>query len=101
MYRQGSHTQYDIQYHLVWTTKYRYKVLNGKVAERARELIRQGCEAKGITIIQGSDVTDRETILENYEYYNSAIESVIIEDTKLLPHLEKSQLTNNTIKCYI
>ena len=54
MYRQGSHTQYDIQYHLVWTTKYRYKVLNGKVAERARELIRQGCEAKGITIIQGS-----------------------------------------------
>lgn len=54
MYRQGSHTQYDIQYHLVWTTKYRYKVLNGKVAERARELIRQGCEAKGITIIQGA-----------------------------------------------
>ena len=54
MYRQGSHMQYDIQYHLVWTTKYRYKVLNGKVAERARELIRQGCEAKGITIIQGS-----------------------------------------------
>lgn len=54
MYRKGSHTQYDIQYHLVWTTKYRYKVLNGKVAERLRELIRQGCEAKGITIIQGS-----------------------------------------------
>ena len=54
MMRKGSHTQYDIQYHLVWTTKYRYKVLNGKVAERARELIRQGCEARGITIIQGS-----------------------------------------------
>ena len=35
-------------------TKYRYKVLNGKVAERLRELIRQGCESKGITIIQGS-----------------------------------------------
>ena len=54
-----------------------------------------------ITIIQGSEVQDRKTILENYEYYNSAIESVVIEDTKLLPHLEKSQLTNNTIKCYI
>ena len=54
MNRKGSHTQYDIQYHLVWTTKYRYKVLNGKVAERLRELIRQGCESKGITIIQGS-----------------------------------------------
>ena len=54
MNRVGSHTQYDIQYHIVWTTKYRYKVLNGKVAERLRELIRQGCEARGITIIQGS-----------------------------------------------
>ena len=54
MNRKGSHTQYDIQYHIVWTTKYRYKVLNGKVAERLRELIRQGCEAKSITIIQGA-----------------------------------------------
>ena len=54
MYRKSSHAQYDIQYHIVWTTKYRYKVLNGKVAERARELIRQGCEARGITIIQGT-----------------------------------------------
>ncbi len=54
MNRNGSHTQYDIQYHLVWTTKYRYKILNGRVAERLRELIRQGCEARDITIIQGS-----------------------------------------------
>ena len=54
MNRKGSHTQYDIQYHIVWTTKYRYKVLKGKVAERLRELICQGCEARGITIIQGT-----------------------------------------------
>lgn len=54
MYRKSSHAQYDIQYHIVWTTKYRYRVLRGKVAERARELIRQGCEARGITIIQGT-----------------------------------------------
>ena len=52
--RKGSHTQYDIEYHIVWTTKYRYKVLRGKIAEKARELIRQGCEARGITIIRGS-----------------------------------------------
>jgi putative transposase len=38
-YRKGSHTIYDIQYHFVWVTKYRYKVLKGEVAERARELI--------------------------------------------------------------
>jgi putative transposase len=52
--KYGSHTVYDIQYHVVWTTKYRYKILNGKVAERLRELIRQGCEARKITIVRGS-----------------------------------------------
>ena len=54
MERKGSHTEYDIQYHIVWTTKYRYRILQGKVAERLRELIRQGCEARSITIIQGA-----------------------------------------------
>lgn len=49
--KNESHTQYDIQYHIVWTTKYRYKILDKKVAIRLRELMRQGCEAKGITIV--------------------------------------------------
>jgi putative transposase len=26
-YRKGAHTVYDIKYHLVWVTKYRYHVL--------------------------------------------------------------------------
>ncbi|WP_223070528.1 IS200/IS605 family transposase [Paenibacillus caui] len=50
----GSHTRYDIEYHIVWTTKYRYKVLQGAVAERLRELIRQGIEARNIKIVRGS-----------------------------------------------
>ena len=54
-FRKGSHTVYDIQYHVVWTTKYRYPVLQGKIAERTRELIRQGCSAREITIIRGSE----------------------------------------------
>ena len=52
--RKGAHTQYDIQYHIVWITKYRYKILNGKIAYSLRELIRQGCEARNIQIIKGS-----------------------------------------------
>ena len=51
---KGNHTQYDIEYHIVWTTKYRYKVLKGKIAERLRILINQGCKARGITIIRGN-----------------------------------------------
>ena len=53
-YRNGSHTVYDIKYHFVWITKYRYKILGGHVALRLRELLKQGCEAQGITIIKGN-----------------------------------------------
>ena len=40
-YRRGSHSLYDFKYHLVWCTKYRYRVLTGQVGERARALKRQ------------------------------------------------------------
>jgi putative transposase len=52
-YKKGPHTVYDIQYHLVWVTKYRYHVLKGDIALRAREIIRQTCEARNITILSG------------------------------------------------
>lgn len=52
--KKGSHTQYSIEYHIVWTTKYRYKVIEGKIAERLREILRQSCNKRGITIIRGS-----------------------------------------------
>lgn len=38
--RKTVHVLYDIEYHIVWTTKYRYRVLENKIAERARTLIR-------------------------------------------------------------
>jgi len=52
-YRTGSHTVYNIEYHFVWVTKYRYKVLTGDVAVRVRELVRQTCEAFEIRILSG------------------------------------------------
>jgi putative transposase len=52
-YRYGSHTVYKIQYHFVFVTKYRYKVLKGDVGLKVRELIRQTCEAFEIEIIKG------------------------------------------------
>ena len=52
-YRRGAHTVYDIKYHFVWVTKYRYKVLRGEIAERARDIIRQVCMAREITILKG------------------------------------------------
>ncbi|MBE8167271.1 MAG: IS200/IS605 family transposase, partial [Shewanella sp.] len=52
-YRHGSHTKYNIEYHFVWVTKYRYKVLKGDVGFRVRELVRQTCEFLEIEILKG------------------------------------------------
>jgi REP element-mobilizing transposase RayT len=43
---------FDIKYHVVWITKYRYKILRGRVAERARDLLRQICQARDVVIIR-------------------------------------------------
>lgn len=42
-----------------------------------------------IFIIGGEDKNDIHTIVENYVYYNNAIETVFIPGTKQLPHMEK------------
>ena len=52
-YRQGPHTKYRIEYHFVFVTKYRYHVLQGDVALRLRELVRQTCEMLEIQILRG------------------------------------------------
>ena len=53
-YRTSGHAIFDLKYHVVLITKYRYKILRGRVAERARGLIRQSCEARGVTIERGA-----------------------------------------------
>ena len=62
-YKSGSHTRYDIKYHIVWITKYRKPVLSGEVAERLRELVRQICMADEITIVKGHVSKDHVHIL--------------------------------------
>ncbi len=62
-YRYGSHTVFQIEYHFLWVTKYRYKVLHGDVAERVRSLVRETCEAFEIRIIKGVVSKDHVHIL--------------------------------------
>ena len=62
-YRKGPHTIYDIQYHFVWVTKYRYHVLVGDVGLRTRELIRQSCASRNIKILRGHVSKDHIHIL--------------------------------------
>lgn len=62
-YRQGSHSIYDLKYHIVFCTKYGHRVLTGVVAARTRELIREVCKANYIDIVSGSISPDHEHIL--------------------------------------
>lgn len=52
-YRKTSHSVYDLKYHIVWITKYRKPVLQGQIAERVRELIRQTCATLDVYIVSG------------------------------------------------
>jgi len=51
--RTGSHSVYQLEVHLVWSTKYRYQVLSGEVQVRGRDLLRQTCNALDVQIPKG------------------------------------------------
>ena len=51
--RKGSHSVHQLHVHLVWSTKYRYAVLQGDVQLRCRDLIRQICDAMDVRILKG------------------------------------------------
>ncbi len=53
-YKRGAHSVWDLKYHLVWTTKYRYQVLGGDVGLRCRELLRDIARSKEMQIYAGS-----------------------------------------------
>ena len=57
-YRKTSHAVYDLKYHLVWITKYRKPVLQGEIAIRLRELIRQTCTTLDVYVEKGHIATD-------------------------------------------
>ena len=48
--RRTSHAAYDTAYHLVWSPKYRKKILQGAIAERVREMFTEIAEQYEITI---------------------------------------------------
>ena len=52
-YSSGAHTRFYHHFHVVWVTKYRYKVLQGSMRERLREIIRQTCAEMGVHIVKG------------------------------------------------
>ena len=62
-YKKSSHTTYDLKYHLIWCTKYRYRILTGEVGIRCRDLIREICAANYVDIVSGSMSPDHVHLL--------------------------------------
>lgn len=52
-YSKTSHTVFYHRFHIVWITKYRYRVLQEALRLRLREIIAQVSEELGIKIING------------------------------------------------
>ena len=78
--RNGNHTISQLQVHIVWVTKYRYKVLKGKIQERCREILIQVSDAEDIRILSG--VVSKDHVHMHIEYPPSKSISDIVKRLK-------------------
>ena len=79
-YRKSSHTIFKIELHLVWVTKYRYKILTKDIGTRTRDLLRRICTENRVEILSGSVSPDHVHLLVSID------PSVSV--SKLLQHLK-------------
>ena len=75
-YRKTSHSKYELKVHLIWVTKYRYKVIVNDIKHRVRDLIRQCCDASDIHIIRGHVSSDHVHLYISYPPQLSVTEIV-------------------------
>jgi putative transposase len=52
-FSKGSHTIYHHRYHIVWITKYRYRILSGPIQIRTREILARISEELSVKIVNG------------------------------------------------
>ena len=53
-YKKQSHATYDCRYHVVWVTKYRFKIIDKEVEVALKWKIKEVCDWKGIEILEGA-----------------------------------------------
>ena len=79
-YRYSGHTVSRLSVHLVWVTKYRYKVLTGDIQKRCRELLIQVCDTEDVRILSG--VVSKEHVHMHIEYPPSVSISNLVKRMK-------------------
>jgi putative transposase len=57
-WKKLAHVVYQCSYHIVWTPKYRYRILEGGVAKQIEEKIKSICEWKKVEILEMSIMRD-------------------------------------------
>ena len=83
-----------------YNSKYAYasyvgKYMNANIIHALKEI------NNSIYIIGGKEKEDIKNLIENYSYYNSAIESCYISNTKHLPHLENPEAVLSSLEVYL
>ena len=76
-------------------TSYLGRYLNANIIHAVKEI------NHSIYILAGKEKEDNDTIVDNYEYYNGSIESVFVEKTKQLPHLERPGEVMKNLKTFL
>ncbi len=92
-YVEAAHTSDHRSKHTY--TSYIGKYLNANIVHALKEI------DHSIYIIAGAEKEDNKNIVENYIYYNNAIEATYISKTKQLPHLEKAAEVISCINMYL
>lgn len=62
-YSSLAHTKWFCKYHIVFTPKYRRKIIYNQYKESIRDIIKQLCSYKGVEIIKGNLMPDHIHIL--------------------------------------
>ncbi len=57
-WKKLSHVVYQCKYHIVWTPKYRFKILNGVIKEFLEESIKMLCEWKKVDMLEMNIMDD-------------------------------------------
>jgi len=78
--RVNGHTVSRLTVHIVWSTKYRYSVLEGDIQKKCRAILIQVCDAEDVNILKG--VVSKDHVHMHIEYRPSQNISSLVKKLK-------------------
>ena len=98
-----AHTKWMCKYHIVFTPKYRRKIIYNQYRESIRDIIKQLCAYKGVEILEGHLMEDHVHMLVSippkYSVSSFVIYLLLIEK-KIQQALQKNRMKRNFQKAW-